>query len=122
MALESTTMSTNFTFATAVHVNDWNLTSIDWSKNTKDDLTENYQDQILAGLMGNPVVSEVQDQYDHIYADSAGISGCAETQQQGFNKWKCPDEITAQNPSEPECELEQVIEDVCIQVTLPRFT
>ena len=97
-------------------INSWNLTSIDWSKNTEDDLTENYQDQILAGLNGNPVVSEVQGQYDHIFADSAGISGCAETKLQGFNKWDCPDEISAQNPSDPPCTLEQVIEEVCIQV------
>jgi len=80
------------------HINDWDLSVIDWSVNGNsklDDLSPEYQTAILSGLTGNPVQSEIEDNFNGIWTEASGFTGCAQYQQFGTNEWDCPDAITA---------------------------
>ena len=59
-------------------INNWDFSSFDWSidgKGMSTDLSETYQEQILNGLVGNPVKTIVRQEYAQILAASIGNLG-----------------------------------------------
>ena len=80
------------------NITDWDLSVIDWTITGNDkiiDLSPEYQTAILSGLTGNPVQSEIEDNFNGIWTEASGFTGCAQYQQYGSNHWNCPDAITA---------------------------
>ena len=103
-------------------ISGWDLSVVDWSIDGRDkvtDLSPEYLTSILTGMFGHPLPAETAAiaaaEYNGIWTDASGYTGCAQYQQFGSNHWNCPDAITAANPTVETCgEPEQVIETVCI--------